>query len=125
MTPDEILKIDAKRNHQDTTAQDLVDIINQEIKVGAYVVREGETLILFKSTKKDRAEFHCFNADSAANLVKNVIGFFTLLRKLGYTYAETPYDNPRVSELIQQTVPAGRVRIEPTPDGRYLAEVTL
>jgi len=125
MTPNEILKIDAKRNHKDMSAKDLIDIINREIGLGAHVVREGETLMIFKSTEKDRAEFHCFNADSAANLVKNVMALFVLLRKLGYTYAETPYDNPRVSELIQQTVSAEQVSIKPTSDGRYLAEVTL
>ena len=125
MEPKEILEIDAKRNHKDTNAQDLLDIINREIGLGAQIVQGGKTLMIFKPIGERRAEFHCFNADSAANLVKNVMGLFAALRKLGYAYAETPYDNPRVSELIQQTVPAGRVRIEPIPDGRYLAEVTL
>jgi hypothetical protein len=102
MTPDEILEIDAKRNHPPgTVAGHLRAGINQDIRQGAQVVQQGNTLIAFRPTAKGVVGYHCFNADTPENLVKNVRAFWDMLRKVGAEKAVTPYRNEKINELLR------------------------
>ena len=107
MTPDEILEIDAQRNHEPgTQAGHLRAIINDQLRQKAHLVQQGNTLILFSNSDGDAdVEYHCFNADTPQNLAANVVAFFGMAKKLGYKTATTPYDNPKISELFKQFVP--------------------
>ena len=126
MTPEQIIKHDVKHNQEGLTFDDVVLQIDYEIKnENARLVREGNTLIIFKTKEDGSCEFHCFNADTPDNLAKNVITFLTLAKKLGYTSASTPYKNPAVSHLIKKFF-TGKFdfEINHTEDG-YVAEVSL
>ena len=107
MTPDQILEIDAKRNHEPgTEAGHLRAIINDQLRQKAHLVQQGDTLILFSNSDgDDDVEDHCFNADTPQNLAANVVAFFGMAKKLGYKTATTPYDNPKISDLFKQLVP--------------------
>ena len=107
MTPDEILEIDAKRNHEPgTEAGHLRAIINDQLRQKAHLVQQGDTLILFSNSDgDDDVEYHCFNADTPQNLAANVVAFFGMAKKIGYKTATTPYDNPKISDLFKQLVP--------------------
>lgn len=107
MTLDEILEIDAKRNHEPgTQAGHLRALINEQLRENkAEIVQSGNTLIVFSNSDgDDDVEYHCFNADTPPNLAKNVMKFFEMAKKLGYKTATTPYDNPKISDLFTQIV---------------------
>ena len=126
MTPEEILKIDAERNQGGIDVKNLIGYINSETKVGAHLVQQGDTLILFKTVKEGKAEFHTFNAGNAADLAKNVELFMQMLKKLKYKAAFTEYKNPLISKLFMTYGPPKyKVNITELKSGDYRAEVTL
>lgn len=120
MTPDQILEIDAKRNHPEgTSAGNLRAVINAQLRQKGHIIQQGNTLIVFSNADGDKdVEYHCFNADTPENLTENVMKFFEMAKKLGYETATTPYQNPKVSELLKAYV-AKRydVRITKTSGG--------
>lgn len=128
MTPDEILEIDAQRNHEPgTVAGHLRAIINEQIREHqGHLVQQGNTLIVFSNSDgDDDVEFHCFNADTPPNLAANVVRFFEMAKKLGYKTATTPYDNPKVSELFKQFLPK-KYKLEiKKKKGQFEAKVRL
>jgi hypothetical protein len=126
MEPVEILKIDAQRNHGGIDHRQLIAFINSEVKVGAKLMQENSTLILFKTVEDQKAEFHTFNAGSAADLAKNVELFMQMLKQIGYVAAYTEYTNPAISKLFT-TYGGDKYEIEVTEneDGTFRAEVAL
>jgi hypothetical protein len=125
MTPDEILEIDAARNHPPgTVAGHLKADINENNRQKGSVVQQGNTLVMFRMVTPDTVEFHCFNADSPQNLIRNVEAVLRMFKKIGIAFAETPYANPKVSELFKQISNEFSVEIEEIPDG-FLAKVRL
>jgi hypothetical protein len=126
LTDFQILEIDAKRNSQGVDAQKLKELIEDGIKnKNVSLVREGDTLIAYLKVKDGHAEFHCFNADTAENLVKNVSNFYNVLRKEGFKTAETDYDNPKINDLIIRTTSPKNVTIGKGVNHTYLAKVVL
>ena len=107
MTPDQILEIDAKRNHPEgTSAGNLRAAINEQLRQKGHIIQQGNTLIVFSNADGDKdVEYHCFNADTPENLAANVVKFFGMAKKLGYATATTPYQNPKISELFKAYVP--------------------
>jgi hypothetical protein len=128
MTPDEILEIDAKRNHEaGTKAGHLRALINEQLQENqGEIIQQGNTLIVFSNSDGDSdVEYHCFNADTPPNLAANVMKFFELAKKLGYKTATTPYENPKVSELFTQLV-SKKYKVDiKRKDGRYEAKARL
>jgi hypothetical protein len=121
-----ILEIDAKRNSQGADALELKEMIENAIKnENASIVRKGDTLILYLEVSDGHAEFHCFNADTANNLVNNVSDFYDVLRKEGFKTAETDYSNPKINELINRTTSAKNITITDGVHHTYLAKVVL
>jgi hypothetical protein len=126
LTDFRILEIDAVRNSQGVDADKLREIIEDAIQnKNASVVREGDTLILYLEIRDGHADFHCFNADTADNLVKNVSNFYNVLREEGFETAETSYDNPKINSLIIKTTNPENVKISQGQFHNYLAEVIL
>jgi hypothetical protein len=126
MTPEQILRYDVEHNQEDATFDEFVALINNEIEnEKAKIIREGNTLIVFKTSGKDSCEFHCINADTPNNLAANVLKFLELTKKLGYAKAFTPYKNPAVSHLIEKFFTNKyKFHISKTDDG-FRAEVFL
>lgn len=128
MTLDEILEIDAQRNHEPgTEAGHLRALINEQLRENkAEIVQSGNTLIVFSNSDGDAdVEYHCFNADTPPNLAANVMKFFELAKKLGYKTATTPYENPKVSALFNQII-AQKYKVDiKSVDGHYEAKVSL
>lgn len=121
-----ILEIDAKRNSQGKDAHELQKLIDDGIKnQDVKLVREGDTLIVYEKIGDSHAEFHCFNADTAENLVKNVSNFYNVLRKEGFKTAETDYNNPKINDLIVRTTLPENVTIGEGVHHTYLAKVVL
>ena len=82
MKPSEILMIDAKRNPQGLDANGLAGLImSSKENNGASVIQEGNTLMMYFPINETHAEFHCFNADTPENLVKNVSKLYVVLKK--------------------------------------------
>ena len=127
MTPDEILEIDAQRNHEPgTQAGHLRAVINEQLRNKGDLVQSGNTLIVFSNSDGDSdVEFHCFNADTPPNLAANVVKFFEMAKKLGYKTATTPYENPKVSELFKQYLPKHFKLDIKRKHGKYEAKVRL
>jgi hypothetical protein len=127
MTPDQILEIDAKRNHPEgTSAGNLRAVINEQLRQKGQIVQQGDTLIVFSNADEDDdVEYHCFNADTPQNLAANVMKFFEMAKRMGYVTATTPYQNPKVSGLFTTLVsPSYKVDIKKTSDG-FEAKVRL
>lgn len=127
MTPEQILRYDVEHNQEKgVTFVQTLQLMNYEIKnANARVVREGDTLIILKTSGKDSCEFHCFNADTPSNLAANVLKFLELAKKLGYSKAFTPYKNPAVSHLIEKFFTGKyKFHISKVDDG-FRAEVIL
>ena len=102
MTPDEILEVDAKRNHPaGTVAGHLRAEINESLRKKGQLVQQGNTLIVFRSAKEGVAEYHCFNADTPENLARNVMAFWEMLKQIGFKTAVTPYQNPKINDLFR------------------------
>jgi len=126
MTPEQIIRYDAEHNQEGFTFEALVRRIQEEIEnENAHLVREGDTVIIFKKAQNGSCEFHCFNADTPQNLAKNVLVFLELAKKIGFYKAFTPYKNPAVSHLIQKFF-TGKYHFTITQLGDgFVAEVTL
>lgn len=127
MTPEQILRYDVEHNQGGvvTFEQFAARIADEVENENARVVREGDTLIIFKTVDKDSCEFHCINADTASNLAANVLKFMELAKKLGFSKAFTPYTNPAISHLIKKFF-TGKYKfdISETDEG-FRAEVFL
>lgn len=123
MTPEQILEVDLQRNQPDyMTFQKSIGFINKTIKDGGKILRQGDTLMLFKNVGNDTVEFHSFSADNPTNYLKNMVLFAEMLKKMGFQKAITTYTNPKLSSLFKA---AGfDAEITEISDG-YKAEVRL
>jgi len=125
MTPDEILEIDAKRNHPPgTVAGNLIAEINDELRLGGQIVQEGDVLIVFRGVGPGVVEHHSFNADTPENLIKANKALWRMLKKAGAKVARTQYQNPKVSALFESVMPEFDVSIT-KENGQFVAEVRL
>ena len=125
MTPDEILKVDAARNHPPgTTVEDLRGQINRDLMKGGQIVQQGNVLLVFRAIKPGVVEHHSFNADTPENLSKANKDLWKMLKKLGVKVARTTYENPKVTQLFQAAAHEFDISIT-EQDGGYVAEVRL
>ena len=125
MTPNEILEIDAKRNHPPgTLAGHLKANINDELRQGGGVVQEGNVLIVYRAVEPGVVEHHSFNADTPANLVKANKALWRMLKKAGAKVARTQYQNPKVSALFESLMSEFDISIT-EENGIFTAEVRL
>jgi hypothetical protein len=125
MTPDEILEIDAKRNHPPgTVAGHLIAEINDELRLGGQIVQEGDVLIVFRGVEPGVVEYHTFNADTPQNLYKAVRALFLMLKKAGCKVARTTYENEKISDLFAMGRPEFDIKISESY-GLFTAEASL
>lgn len=123
MTPKEILEVDVKRNQPSyMDLKKVITFINYIIKNGGKLVREGNTLMLFRKLSEDSVEFHSFSADEPRVYLSNMAKFANLLKKLGFDFAVTQFQNPKQAGMFRA---AGfDAEIEQTNEG-YQAKVRL
>ena len=123
MTPKEILEFDLARNQPDyMDLKKVFTFINYTIKNGGKLVREGNTLMLFKKVSDDTVEFHSFSADKPNVYLSNMAKFAAMLKKMGFEYAVTQFQNPKQSGMFKA---AGfDAEITETDEG-YQAKVRL
>lgn len=125
MTPDEILEIDAKRNHPPgTTAGHLRADINDELRQGGGIVQEGDVLIVYRAVEPGVVEHHSFNADTPQNLSNANKALWRMLKKAGAKIARTRYQNPKISSLLEALIPEFDISIT-EENGQFVAEVRL
>jgi hypothetical protein len=125
MTPEEILEVDAKRNHPPgTVAGHLMADINDELRKGGSIVRQGNVLIVFRALKPGVIEHHSFSADTPQNLRAANIALWKMLKKAGAKTAQTSYENPKINELLKSAMGEFNIKITKAGD-RYTAKVTL
>lgn len=125
MTPNEILEIDAARNHPPgTTASDLRGLINDDLLKGGKIIQQGKTLIVFRAVEPGVVEHHSFNADTADNLIEVNKDLWRMLKKIGAKVARTTFENPKVRQLFERVKPEFDVVVT-QQDGEYVAEVRL
>jgi hypothetical protein len=125
MTPEEILEVDAKRNHPPgTTVEDLITNINDELREGGDIVQEGNVLIVYRAIKPGVVEHHSFNADTPENLLKANEALWRMLKKVGVEIATTTYSNPKINNLLDTVRDEFDISIT-EQDGQFVAEVRL
>jgi hypothetical protein len=125
MTPNEILAIDAKRNHAPgTTVGDLITDINDELRQGGDVLQEGNVLIVYRTVEPGVVEHHSFNADTPQNLSNANKALWRMLKKAGAKIARTQYKNPKISALLEQAMDEFDISITEA-NGIFTAEVRL
>jgi hypothetical protein len=125
MTPEEILEVDAKRNHPPgTTVEDLITNINNELREGGDIVQEGNVLIVYRAIKPGVVEHHSFNADTPENLLKANEALWRMLKKVGVEIATTTYSNPKINNLLDTVRDEFDISIT-EQDGQFVAEVRL
>lgn len=125
MTPNEILEVDARRNHPpETTAGHLKAAINDELRAGGDIIQYGDVLIVYRSVEPGIVEHHSFNADTAQNLLNANMALWRMLRKAGAKIARTEYQNPKINELLKLAMSEFDISITQDDDG-FTAEVRL
>ena len=125
MTPNEILEIDAKRNHPPgTTAGHLRADINDELRQGGGIVQEGDVLIVYRAVEPGVVEHHSFNVDTPQNLSNANKALWRMLKKAGAKIARTRYQNPKISSLLEALIPEFDISIT-EENGQFVAEVRL
>lgn len=125
LTPEEILEIDAKRNHPPgTTLDDLIDSINAELIEGGNVVRHKNVLIAYRTVAPGVVEHHSYNADNVQNLIEANKQLWRMLKKVGAEIAYTYYENPKINQLFETALDEFDISIAKTKDG-FIAEVRL
>jgi hypothetical protein len=125
MTPEEILEVDAKRNHPPgTTVEDLITDINDELREGGDIVQEGNVLIVYRAVEPGVVEHHSFNADTPQNLSDANKALWRMLKEAGATTARTTYKNPKISRLLEAAANEFDISIT-EQDGYFVAEVRL
>ena len=125
MTPEEILEVDAKRNHPPgTTVEELITDINDELREGGDLVQEGNVLIVYRAVEPGVVEFHTFNADTPQNLYAAVRELFLMLKQVGTEIARTTYENEKISDLFAMGRPEFDISIT-KEDGYFVAEARL
>lgn len=120
MTMIEILHQDYVRNHTDRAsfAQCLEELLRR-ITEGYTLSRFAKTIIIHKfiGAQGEGIEFHCYNAGSAAELTEAVLKFLSWAEGAGSTWAETPYQNPRITQLFRAAIEPEQLSIIDTPTG--------
>lgn len=125
MTPDEILEIDAQRNHPPgTVAGELRADINEELRQGGEIIQQGDVLIVFRAVEPGVVEHHSFNADTPQNLIKANVSLWQMLKKAGAKIARTSYENPKINSLFEAVKNDFDIAITKS-NGRFTAEVRL
>lgn len=125
MTPNEILEIDAQRNHPPgTVAGELRAFINDEVREGGDIFQQGNVLILFRAVEPGVVEHHSFNADTPQNLIKANVALWEMLKKSGAKIARTSYENPKINSLFDVLKNDFDISITEL-DGRFTSEVRL
>lgn len=123
----ELLHHDHVTNHASSSSflTSVEEILNRVIE-GYSLSRFNNTAIIHKNLGAlgEGVEFHCYNAESGEQLAQNVLAFLDQCRSQGQAWAETPYQNKRITELFQQHIAADCLTIAETPTG-YLATVRL
>lgn len=123
MTPKEILAVDLERNQPSyMTMPKVIGFINKTISNGGKMVRQGNTLMLFRNVGDNTAEFHSFSADKPNEYLSNMAKFANMLKKMGFEYAVTQFQNPKLAGMFKA---AGfDAAVEKTASG-YTAKVSL
>lgn len=123
----ELLHHDHSVNHASSQSflTSVEEILNKVIQ-GYQLSRFGNTAIIHKhiGAVGEGIEFHCYNAESGEQLAQNVLTFLARCKEQGLAWAETPYQNTRITELFKQHIPATDLTIAEIPEG-YLATVRL
>lgn len=125
MTPDQILEIDAKRNHPEgLTAGNLKALINKDLEKGGAIVQQGNVLIVFRAISEGVVETHSFNADTPQNLLEANKDLWRKLKSSGFKTVRTEYQNPKINELLQSAMNEFDISITKSNDG-FIMEVRL
>jgi len=116
----EILQQDHLVNHSDSKhfLVSVEEILSRMLE-GYLLTRKNKTIIIYRpiGSVGDGVEFHCYNAGSGKELAANVLEFFEDCRQTGATWTQTPYQNPRITELFTANISAERLTIVATPTG--------
>lgn len=128
MTFREIIEKDLAKNYKGrgvTLAQSVASV-KDRIDEGEKPYRAGNTIFMTKDLGDGGVEWHTINPEPSAQLVKNATAYFLQLQGEGYKYATTYYDNPRINDLITQTIfPAEIQRVNEGQDRTYRSVVRL
>jgi hypothetical protein len=125
MTPDKILEIDAKRNHPPgTVAGNLRAVINDNTKRNGGAIRQGNTLVTFRTVAPKTILFFCFTADDESVLSKNLELVFKMFRKLKAEVAGTINQGPNINAALKRMGNKFPSQVS-VKDGTPVAEVRL
>lgn len=126
MTVREIVEKDLEKNYKGRgiTTSDAAASFKARIDEGEKPYRAGNTIFMTTDLGDGGVEWHTINPEPSAQLVKNATAYFLQLREEGYKYATTYYDNPKINELITQTIfPAKIERVNEGEDRTYRSVV--
>jgi hypothetical protein len=125
MTPDQILEIDAQRNHPEgTSVGNLKALINEDLKKGGAIVQEGNVLIAFRAVSQGVIETHSFNADTPQALLEANKALWRKLKSSGFTTVRTEYQNPKINDLLKTAMNEFDISITENGD-TFVMEVRL
>lgn len=121
MTPEEILQGIADQSDGAVSKATLIHFLNNEVKNGAQILQQDNTLISFKSTQKTTVFFYLFSLDEIEQVDKAVGMMFDLFRQFQYEIAETHYEAPFMNRIYMKY----GAEITTDPEGGYRAKVRL
>jgi hypothetical protein len=128
MTIKEILAADLAKNYKDAqvTLDQYFDGLQNVLKNGKSLEQVGNTLYIQKQIAPDVMEFHCANADSKANFIKNGTEYLRKLQSKKFKKAYTTYDDIRCEDFLKGFgFPYEIHKVDQGKHATYKAEVSL
>lgn len=128
MTVEEVCIADRAKNYSgDEISGEIVYLALPAVLAhGDKIYRAGNTLWVTSDLPGNGLEFHSGNAENGANLVRNIIEFFKLLKSLGYAWAVTYYDFPQITHLFSKVgLPVEITRVDEGKHRTFYAKVSL
>jgi hypothetical protein len=124
---EQIICKDYQKNHQgrEYTVDTVLKVWQNLESVDYRARRYGAVAIVHKPYNEDTVEFHCTNSGTALDLVC-AVNEFNKEMSVSYTYSITFYDNPKINELLQQSLcPSEFTRVDRGIDETYEAKFWL
>jgi hypothetical protein len=129
MTVKEILAVDLAKNYkgENVTVDEYYAGLNKLSEGGKdFVAQVGNTLYICTPITPEEMEFHCANADSKTNFIKNGKQFLDALQNKNYKVAFTTYDDPRCEDFVVGFgFPYTITKIDQGKHATYKAEMRL
>ena len=100
MTPTQLIEADARKRGID--AKKVLASVNARVKSKeAFLLQEGDTLLVARKLAPTAVELHLFTEDSPIKLSKNLVRLLATGRRIGVKKIYGKADNPQILQMLK------------------------